>query len=88
MNKKKYTREDITKYSDVKNIVIKFIKKNGDKRIMRCTTNWKELEKTNDKYTPPESNTPNKNKDILVVWDVQTDGYKSIILNSIYDIIT
>jgi hypothetical protein len=63
-------------------INVKFTKKDGSERILRCTLNEayiKPHEKKTDKEKPA-------NNDTVSVWDIDNDGWRSFRLDSILEI--
>lgn len=60
-----------------KNVMkIKFTKKNGDERTMRCTLHDSVLPETN-------INNRKNNDEVLPVWDLDNSGWRSFRLDSI-----
>jgi len=62
---------------------ITFNKVNGDQRVMNCTLM--------SKYLPPTTNAePSKkvNEEVLSVWDVDAQGYRSFRMNNITNVET
>lgn len=59
---------------------VSFIKKDGTGRVMYCTLQ--------EKYLPPmmeDTETATKNNpDVLAVWDIDNDGWRSFRLSSIF----
>jgi hypothetical protein len=68
--------------ADLKSGVVRvnFTKANGDEREMICTKNP-------DLFTPPESKGSNRtpNPDVIVVWDLDNDGWRSFRVDSVLD---
>ena len=63
-------------------IKVRFIKVNGDERVMNCTLHESILpEKPIDGY--PSTIKRKENKDVLSVWDIDSDGWRSFRLDSI-----
>jgi hypothetical protein len=56
---------------------IQFIKKDGSLREMRCTLN--------EKYLPVKTTegTKKDNPDVLAVWDIDSNGWRSFIVKQI-----
>ena len=58
---------------------VKFIKKNGDERVMKCTLHPKYLPITE---TVTEE-TKSKNGESISVWDTEVNGWRSFRLDSV-----
>jgi hypothetical protein len=56
---------------------IQFVKKDGSLREMRCTLN--------EKYLPEKTTegTKKDNPDVLAVWDIDSNGWRSFIVKQI-----
>ena len=65
---------------------IKFTKVNGDEREMMCTTNFSMIPVENHpKVNEDSSNTKTPDSNILRVWDMEIDSWRSIKVDSIID---
>jgi len=79
---------DTLSKSNIKNMLntgiinVKFTKTNGSERLMKCTL-IKEIVKEYEKKT--EKTRP-VSEDILSVWDVEKDGWRSFRYDSIIEI--
>ena len=61
---------------------VTFTKKNGEKRVMVCTTMQDYLPGEPSKFAGPVSDS------VVTVWDVESDGWRSFRFDSICDIQT
>lgn len=59
---------------------VTFTKKNGDKRIMICTTKQDLLPGEPSKFAGPVSDS------VLTVWDLESDGWRSFRFDSISNV--
>ena len=73
-----WTKESITEQLRQDILDIQFIKKDGSLREMRCTLNEKYL----PEMTKSES-TKKENPDVLAVWDIDSNGWRSFIVKQI-----
>jgi hypothetical protein len=77
-----WTKNDLRELLRMGRLEISFIKKDGTGRVMNCS-----LE---DKYLPAlmeESETVTKdNPDVLAVWDIDNNGWRSFRINSIVSV--
>ena len=73
-----------TVVTDLKHNVcdIVFTKTNGEERIMRCTLMEKFLPETKDHYT-----TKKENLEVVPVWDLEKNAWRSFRLDSVIKII-
>lgn len=73
-----WNKETITEHLRKGIVDIKFTKKDGSLRDMRCTLNEKflpQIEKTED--------TKKENANVLAVWDIDNSGWRSFTINNI-----
>jgi hypothetical protein len=64
------------------NIHVRFIKANGEERLMRCTLKNEHLPKQIDL----EESTTKDNPNLVVVWDLDADGWRSFKVDSIREL--
>ena len=84
MISKSYVRN----FTDKGEVVIEFLKKDGSTRLMRCTTDYKSLS-NNPAFIPPKGTKQNTEApNIVRVWDVEKEDFRSIIIENIQKIIT
>jgi WYL_2, Sm-like SH3 beta-barrel fold len=80
-----YDREKLI--ADLKQSVVEvtFTKVNGERRIMRCTLDIKQLPPmTNEQYNHLDGQQKREeNKEIIAVWDVQANGWRSFRVDSV-----
>jgi hypothetical protein len=73
--------------ADLKQSVVEvtFTKVNGDRRIMRCTLDPRQLPAmTNEQVEHLSAQQKREeNKDVIAVWDVQADGWRSFRVDSV-----
>lgn len=74
----KYTRNQLVNELEFKIKNVKFIKHNGDERIMRCT-----LQKD---YLPESNNGITQHDDLIVVWDLDKKDWRSFNVSSVLDV--
>lgn len=60
-------------------ITVRFTKKNGDERIMKCTLLSEYLPQQKD----IEEVSTKENTDFLAVWDVEVNGWRSFRIDSV-----
>lgn len=72
-----WTKESITEQLRQGILDIQFVKKDGSLREMRCTLN--------EKYLPTSTNESTKkdNPDVLAVWDIDSNGWRSFIIKQL-----
>lgn len=64
--------------------VVSFTKKNGEIRDMTCTLNQQYMP---EQEQPKEGASPRKeNPDVLPVWDVEKDAWRSFRLDSVIEV--
>jgi WYL_2, Sm-like SH3 beta-barrel fold len=63
--------------------LVTFIKVDGDKRIMKCTLNEKYIPQAEPKKT---DRVKKENPDVLAVWDLEKEGWRSFRLDTIIEI--
>jgi hypothetical protein len=73
-----WTKETIAEQLRKGIMDIQFVKKDGSLREMRCTLNEKYL----PEMTKSES-TKKENPDVLAVWDIDSNGWRSFIVKQI-----
>ena len=64
------------------NIHVRFIKANGEERLMRCTLKNEHLPKQIDL----EESTTKDNSNLVVVWDLDANGWRSFKVDSIKEL--
>ena len=79
-----YTREDVANILSKGIYTVSFTKVNGEHRNMRCTLK-------NDLIPETQSNTQSEtrkiNEDVLAVWDLENNGWRSFRLDSLISIL-
>ena len=77
-----WTKNDLSELLRNGKLEVSFIKKDGTGRVMMCS-----LE---EKYLPPmmeDTETATKdNPDVLAVWDIDNNGWRSFRINSIVSV--
>lgn len=79
-----YERESIV--SDLRKNVLEvtFTKVNGDQRVMRCTLDPRYMPPKMESENVQEANKYNReNPDVIAVWDIQNNGWRSFRVDSI-----
>jgi hypothetical protein len=73
--------------ADLKQSVVEvtFTKVNGDRRIMRCTLDPRQLPAMTNEQVEHLSTQQKReeNKDVIAVWDVQANGWRSFRIDSV-----
>jgi hypothetical protein len=64
-------------------IEVTFTKVNGEKRIMRCTLDQKQIPQTVDYNHLKEQHARKENLDVIAAWDVQANGWRSFRVDSV-----
>ena len=79
----KYNRDEVLK--DLKHNVceIHFTKLNGDQRVMKCTLWPGYLPQTVDYNHLGEMHVKPENKNTVVAWDVQANGWRSFRIDNV-----
>jgi hypothetical protein len=72
-----WTKESITEQLRQGILDIQFVKKDGSLREMRCTLNEKHLP------TVTTESTKKENPDVLTVWDIDSNGWRSFIVKQL-----
>lgn len=62
-------------------VTVKFTKKDGTERVMRCTLNSQYLPEQIDLEESIQKKKPNP--DVLAVYDIENDGWRSFRLDSV-----
>ena len=75
----KWTKDAVRALAQDRVITVTFKKKNGDTRIMDCTL----LEKFLPVQLDIENTTTRDNPDVLAVWDITSEGWRSFRIDSI-----
>jgi hypothetical protein len=72
-----WTKESISEQLRQGILDIQFVKKDGSLREMRCTLN--------EKYIPAATteSTKKENPDVLAVWDIDSNGWRSFIIKQL-----
>ena len=73
-----WTKESIAEQLRQGIMDIQFVKKDGSLREMRCTLNEKYLP-----VTTKTDSTKKENPDVLAVWDIDSNGWRSFIVKQI-----
>ena len=74
-----WTKDAVRALAQDRVITVTFKKKNGDTRIMDCTL----LEKFLPVQLDIENTTTRDNPDVLAVWDITSEGWRSFRIDSI-----
>lgn len=77
------TKSALEKLLKSKIVEIKFNKKDGNLRTMLCSLKQEFLPKADPSKTKTAKKTPNP--DVLAVWDLEREAYRSFRLNSVID---
>jgi hypothetical protein len=72
-----WTKESITEELHKRILDIQFVKKDGSLREMRCTLKEEYLP------TAKKESTKKDNPDVLTVWDIDNDGWRSFIVKQL-----
>ena len=69
--------------------IVTFKKKDGTRRIMKCTTNPNIMAGAKNFVAPKgdAKNTKAQNPNILTVWDLEKDAFRTIDINSLISVI-
>ena len=89
------TKNDLKAITD-KGAIVKFTKKDGSERLMKCSTDWKNIALLDPNFVAPKGNekedvkdetiTPNEDPNSLMVWDIESRGFRKIIVNSVLEV--
>lgn len=75
----KYTKQDLLEVLVSKEATVTFTKKDGEKRVMRCTLK--------DDITPILAGTGKPKPDhLLAVWDLDKEGWRSITVDNVENV--
>jgi hypothetical protein len=88
------TKQELQALTD-KGAIVKFTKKDGTERIMKCSTDWRSISLLDPNFKPPKplkegeekiekSDDPNS----LMVWDIEKREYRKIIVGSVLEVKT
>jgi hypothetical protein len=72
-----WTKESITEELHKRILDIQFVKKDGSLREMRCTLKEEYLP------TATKESTKKENADVITVWDIDNDGWRSFIVKQL-----
>lgn len=77
-----YKRDDLLK--DLRQHVaeVTFTKVNGERRVMRCTLDSRYMPAYDEKYLE-EQHKKAENKDVLAVWDLHANGWRSFRIDTV-----
>jgi len=70
-------REWLTTLLREQQVIVTFNKKDGDQRIMTCTLNQDLIPENKKPKTKPEDDNKKKNENVLAVYDINADGWRS-----------
>ena len=77
-----WTKNELSEMLRDRRLEVSFIKKDGTGRVMNCTLQ--------EKYLPPmmeDAEIATKdNPDVLCVWDIDNNGWRSFRINSIVEV--
>lgn len=79
----KYERDTLLKDLHENVIEVRFVKVNGEERVMHCTLLPEHLPPVADIKHIDEQHQKEENKETLVVWDVQKGGWRSFRIDSV-----
>ena len=90
------TKNELKAITD-KGAIVKFIKKDGTERLMKCSTDWKNIALLDPNFVPPKGKDKetngitepiesNEDPNSLMVWDVESRGYRKIITSSVLEV--
>ena len=75
------TKSFVKQFTDQGNTVVEFTKNNGESRVMKCSTNYKELE-SNEDFIPPKG-IKKSSDDYLSVWDLEKNAWRAFRIDKI-----
>jgi hypothetical protein len=64
---------------------VTFTKKDGTERVMRCTLNRNSI--PSDKHPKEDSKTKPRTNDVQVVYDLDSEGWRSFSWNSVIEVL-
>jgi hypothetical protein len=70
-------REWLTTLLREQQVIVTFNKKDGDQRIMTCTLNQDLIPENKKPKTKPEDDNKKKNENVLAVYDINAEGWRS-----------
>ena len=77
-----WSKPELAEMLRVGKLQVAFVKKDGSGRVMNCTLQ--------EKYLPPmmedEEIATKDNPNVLAVWDIDSNGWRSFRINSITDV--
>ena len=79
----RYQRDTLLK--DLKGSVceVTFTKTNGEKRVMRCTLDQNHIPQNIDYAHLDEQHARKENLEVIAVWDIQANGWRSFRVDSV-----
>jgi len=78
-----YKRDEILKDLHTHIIEVTFTKVNGQQRVMRCTLDPQYLPSNYDKNYMEEQHKKKENLDVIVAWDIVSNGWRSFRIESV-----
>jgi hypothetical protein len=84
MTKRTFVREDIIKDLKANAVKVFFTKVNGEKRELKCSLRPDLLPPHTVHEHLDEMHNKEENKDIIAVWDLDSGGWKSFHIDSVY----
>ena len=81
----KYTKEYINGLLSEGEITVKFTKKDGTERLMRCTKNFDKIPQ--EFHPKADSEKKESTTDAIPVFDVEANGWRSFNLSNVLEVI-
>jgi len=82
-----YDRDTLLRDLRVNLLEVHFTKANGETRVMRCTLQphmLPESYRNDPKERAEEKNFHNNNPDVIAVWDIEANGWRSFRIDSVF----
>lgn len=78
------TRDQMVQHLQNSTCVVTFTKKNGEDRVMKCTLVFDHIPEENH---PKGTGTSSVNLDVIKVYDLESEGWRSFRVDSITDFV-
>lgn len=81
-----FERKEVVEVLEKYTALVKFKKLNGDMRSMKCTLVKDMIPSANKEDTMSQKKVRNLNEEVLAVWDVEKQGWRSFRLENVVSI--
>lgn len=83
----KYNRAELSEILQFSEATVKFTKKNGEERTMRCTLQEGVIPPASKEDPLSQKKIRSINEEVLPVWDTENSGWRSFRIDSVIEVI-